>query len=86
MAAVTLTLSVRINRPRLRAIFQEAIGELRRARRGDRPAIADRAARDAVRLCVRVVGKNGGRVIKPPHTFGPFPSAGGTLRGAQIPT
>lgn len=86
MASVTLTMFVRVNRPRLRAIFQETIGELRRARRRDRPAIADRAVRRALTLCMRVVGQNGRPLNKPPHDFAKIPSIARMLAVEQSPT
>lgn len=54
MASIDFRVTVRINRPRLRAILEETVGQLKRAPRRDRPAIVDRCYARAKRLCLRV--------------------------------
>lgn len=54
MAAETITLKLGWNRRRAAAIIEETRGQLKRARRRDRPAIFQRAVDRMVRECTRV--------------------------------
>lgn len=56
MILTNMSLSIRVQwkRPRARAMMQQAWGEIRRARRNDRPALLERWDQRIRRECLRV--------------------------------
>lgn len=55
MAQVDLKLTVRVNQGRMRSLMQQAFAAVRRAKKGDRPAIIHRFGREIAAKCVRPV-------------------------------
>jgi hypothetical protein len=55
MASISITMSVKIKRRRINAMLQQCHGELKRAMRRDRPAIARRWLNRIKEKCIKVV-------------------------------
>ena len=56
MASTEIKLTARVNRGRLNSMNQQAKAAIRRAKKGDRPAMLHRHVTACVRDCVRIEG------------------------------